>query len=117
MQDKSFLPFTEEMKKEYTILVPNMLPMHFKLLLSVARTYGYKLELLETSGPEIAATGLKYTHNDALTDKARALIKAKKAFSSVWYRPDIAFNPRRLFYAVASQYRHFEKYRTYCKED
>ncbi len=59
----------------------------------------------------------KYTHNDALTDKARALLRAKKAFSSVWYRPDIAFNPRRLFYAAASQYRHFEKYRTYCKED
>lgn len=64
MQDKSFVPFTEEMKKEYTILVPNMLPMHFKLILSIMETRGYKLELLETSGPEIAETGLKYTHND-----------------------------------------------------
>ena len=65
MQNTGYVAFTKEMKKDYTILVPNMLPMHFKLLLSVARTYGYKLELLETSGPEIAATGLKYTHNDA----------------------------------------------------
>ena len=64
MQDKSFLPFTEEMKKEYTILVPNMLPMHFKLITSILSTDGFKMELLETSGPQIAETGLKYTHND-----------------------------------------------------
>lgn len=64
MQDKSFVPFTEEMKKDYTILVPNMLPMHFNLLISFLKTYGYNPELLETTGPEIAQTGLKYTHND-----------------------------------------------------
>lgn len=64
MQDKSFVPFTEEMKKDYTILVPNMLPTHFKLMISIFKTYGFNMELLETSGPEIAETGLKYTHND-----------------------------------------------------
>lgn len=64
MQDKSFVPFTEEMKKDYTILVPNMLPVHFKLLISIFRTYGLNMELLETSGNKIAETGLKYTHND-----------------------------------------------------
>ena len=60
----SYIPFTEEMKKEYTILVPTMLPMHFKLIISVLKTYGYKMELLDKSGPEIAETGLKYVHND-----------------------------------------------------
>lgn len=64
MQDKSFVPFTEEMKKDYTILVPNMLPMHFKLMISIFKTYGLNMELLETSGPEISEIGLKYTHND-----------------------------------------------------
>lgn len=64
MQDKSFIPFTEEMKKDYTILVPNMLPMHFKLMISIFKTYGLNMELLETSGPEISEIGLKYTHND-----------------------------------------------------
>ena len=64
MQDRSFIPFTEEMKKDYTILVPNMLPIHFKLLLSLFRANGYNVELLETTGPQIAETGLKYTHND-----------------------------------------------------
>lgn len=64
MQDKSFVPFTEDMKKDYTILVPNMLPMHFKMLLKIFETHGYHFELLETEGPKIAETGLKYTHND-----------------------------------------------------
>ncbi len=64
MQDRSFVPFTEEMKKDYTILVPNMLPIHFKLLISLFKANGYNIELLETNGPQIAETGLKYTHND-----------------------------------------------------
>ena len=64
MQDRSFVPFTEEMKKDYTILVPNMLPIHFKLLISLFKANGYNVELLETNGPQIAETGLKYTHND-----------------------------------------------------
>jgi len=52
------------MKKDYKILVPNMLPMHFKLIISLMKNYGYDMELLETNGPEIAETGLRYTHND-----------------------------------------------------
>ena len=64
MQDKSFVPFTEEMKKDYTILVPNMLPMHFKLMTRIFETYGYHMVLLQSSGHHIAETGLKYTHND-----------------------------------------------------
>lgn len=61
---QNYIPFTKEMKKDYTILIPNMLPTHFKLIMSVLKTYGYDTELLETSGAEIAETGLKYTHND-----------------------------------------------------
>ncbi len=64
MHNTAFIPFTEEMKKDYTILIPNMLPRHFKFIASVLRTYGYNVELLETNGPEIAETGLQYTHND-----------------------------------------------------
>lgn len=65
MQEHSYIPFTKEMKKDYTILVPTMLPMHFELIISVLKTYGYKAELLRTTGPEIAETGQKYVHNDA----------------------------------------------------
>lgn len=64
MSEQTYIPFTEEMKKTYTILVPTMLPMHFELIISVLRTYGYNMELLRTSGPEVSETGLKYVHND-----------------------------------------------------
>lgn len=57
MQDKTYVPFTEAMKQTHTILVPNMLPNHFKLIISVFRTYGYHMELLEDDGPEIAEAG------------------------------------------------------------
>ncbi|MBQ7039994.1 MAG: 2-hydroxyacyl-CoA dehydratase [Clostridia bacterium] len=64
MLDRSFVAFTEEMKKDYKILVPNMLPVHFKLLSRVFKTYGYDFELIEETGSDIAEIGLKYTHND-----------------------------------------------------
>ncbi len=57
-------PFTEEMKGEYTILVPNMLPIQIKLILAIMRNYGYHFELLETEGPQIVEQGLKNVHND-----------------------------------------------------
>ena len=64
MKSKYYVPFTKEMIKDYTILVPNMLPVHFKLIIQVLRNYGYNIELLESDGPQIAQTGLKYVHND-----------------------------------------------------
>lgn len=58
------LLFTKEMKKEYTILLPMMAPIHFNMIRNVFTHYGYKTVLLETNGPEIAQVGLKYVHND-----------------------------------------------------
>ena len=62
--NQHYVQFTEEMKKDYTILIPNMLPIHFKLIGRVLENHGYHIELLETFGPQIAETGLKYVHND-----------------------------------------------------
>ncbi|MBQ8432164.1 MAG: 2-hydroxyacyl-CoA dehydratase [Clostridia bacterium] len=62
--ETNYVQFTKEMKKDYTILTPNMLPMHFELILQVMRNYGYKLELLRSEGPQIVEMGLKYVHND-----------------------------------------------------
>ena len=59
-----YIPFTKEMKDTHTILIPNMLPIHFKLVCRVLNNYGYKTELLTTTGASIAETGLKYVHND-----------------------------------------------------
>ena len=64
MLNNYYVPFTKEMKKTHTILVPNMLPMHFKLIVRILRNYGYNAELLETGGNKIKETGLKYVHND-----------------------------------------------------
>ena len=62
--NNNYTKFTEEMKKTHTILIPNMLPIHFTLIKQIFETKGYKMELLQTSGPQIAETGLKYVHND-----------------------------------------------------
>ncbi len=64
MSEKAYIEFTSEMKKDYKILIPNMLPIHFELIISVLRTFGYDAELLRSEGPQIAETGLKYVHND-----------------------------------------------------
>ncbi len=56
--------FTKEMKKDYTILIPDMLPVHFKLLRNIFLQNGYKVGLLKNTGRRVVDTGLKYVHND-----------------------------------------------------
>ena len=58
------VPFTVEMKKDYTILVPNMLPIQLGLICQLMRNYGFNMELLDTEGPGIVDQGLKNVHND-----------------------------------------------------
>lgn len=65
MQNNYYIPFTKEMKKDYTILIPNMLPRHFKLVSEVLSNFGYTSVLLETDNQEIRDKGLAYTHNDS----------------------------------------------------
>ena len=57
--------FTKEMKRDYTILLPNMLEMHFKIMAEIFRHDGYRVELLQNEGQGVIDCGLKYTHNDA----------------------------------------------------
>ena len=87
-QEKGYVVFTEEMKKTHTILVPNMLPMHFKLIGKVLERSGYKMELLETSGPQIAETGLKYVHNDTCYPAILVIGQFIDALQSGKYDPD-----------------------------
>ena len=58
-------PFTKEMKKDYTILIPQMIPVHFELLETAVRSCGYNVELLRECTPHTVETGLKYVNNDA----------------------------------------------------
>ncbi len=87
MQDKSFVPFTKDMKKDYTILVPNMLPIHFKLIMSILKDYGYHMELLEECGSQVAETGLKYTHNDTCYPAILVVGQFIRALQSGKYDP------------------------------
>lgn len=57
-------PFTKEMKKNYTVLIPDMLPIHFAMMVNVFKNYGYNVKLLKNVGPQVAVEGLKYVHND-----------------------------------------------------
>ena len=59
------LLFTEEMAKEYTLVVPQMLPVTFRMLVKLLELEGgYHIEVLETNTQKVVETGLKYVHND-----------------------------------------------------
>ena len=60
----NFPLFTEEMKKDYTILVPNMLPFHFEILIDIVAKKGYKVEVLRNEDRRVIDEGLKHVHND-----------------------------------------------------
>ena len=57
--------FTEEMRKEYTILCPQMSPIHFSILQAAFNASGYHLEILPNDNKEAVDVGLKYVNNDA----------------------------------------------------
>ena len=57
--------FTEEMRKDYTILCPQMSPIHFDILEPAMRTCGYKIEVLQNANKDAINAGLKYVNNDA----------------------------------------------------
>ena len=57
--------FTKQMKKDYTILIPQMAPIHFELFESVLNSEGYKVEVLKKCTNNTVETGLKYVNNDA----------------------------------------------------
>lgn len=86
--ERNYIPFTKEMKENYTILAPNMLPMHFKLIMRVLKNYGYNIELLETQGEDIIQTGLKYVHNDTCYPAILVIGQFIHALQSGKYDPE-----------------------------
>lgn len=58
--------FTVQMKKErYTILAPQMSPIHFDILEPIFNKYGYNIKILDNDNRTAIDTGLKYVNNDA----------------------------------------------------
>ena len=57
--------FTKQMRKEYTILCPQMSPFHFGILEAAFNASGYNLEVLPNDNKHAVDVGLKYVNNDA----------------------------------------------------
>lgn len=62
--NESYAQFTADMKATHTILVPTMLPIHFRFMVNLLRSYGYKAELLENASKAVIDEGLRNVHND-----------------------------------------------------
>lgn len=80
--------FTKEMKETYTILAPQMSPIHFELFEQVFRDAGYRLKILETTGPEETEEGLRYVNNDACYPAIVTIGQILSALKSGEYDPD-----------------------------
>ena len=80
--------FTKKMKKDYTILLPNMLPMHFKILEKVFQSYGYRAKLLLNDDQSVIDSGLKYVHNDTCYPALLVIGQFISALQSGEYDPD-----------------------------
>ena len=59
------IAFTKEMRKNYTILIPQMIPIHFELIESAVKSLGYNVHLLRDCTEHTVETGLRYVNNDA----------------------------------------------------
>ncbi len=57
--------FTKNMRKNYTILFPQMAPIHFDLIESAVQSCGYDFHLLKDCTNHTVEVGLKYVNNDA----------------------------------------------------
>lgn len=57
--------FKKLRKEHYTILAPDMLPIHFELIAGVLQHFGYNFKVVSPSGRDVKDEGLKTIHNDA----------------------------------------------------
>ena len=57
--------FTKESRRTHTVYVPQMAPIHFRMITPILARAGYNVEVLESASPQDVECGLKYVHNDA----------------------------------------------------
>ena len=81
------LLFTEEMKKEYTILMPQMLPVHFSIMKKCLELEGFRCDMLTSNHRGIVDTGLKYVHNDTCYPALLVIGQLIEAVESGRYDP------------------------------
>lgn len=76
------------MKSTHKILVPNMLPIHFDLLIRIFKQYGYDMELLLTDSQSVIDEGLKHVHNDTCYPALLVIGQFIDALKSGKYDPE-----------------------------
>ena len=82
------VPFTKEMRKDYTILCPQMSPIHFELLEPAFRASGYNIEVLPNDNKQAVDVGLKYVNNDACYPSLMVVGQIMEAILSGKYDTD-----------------------------
>lgn len=80
--------FTKEMKKDYTILSPQMSPIHFSLFEAALNACGYKYEALQDDSKTAVDIGLKYVNNDACYPSLIVVGQIMEALNSGKYDTD-----------------------------
>jgi predicted CoA-substrate-specific enzyme activase len=81
--------FTKQMRKDgYTIIAPQMSPIHFDLLEPVFKKHGYNVVILDNDNRSAIDTGLKYVNNDACFPAMTAVGQIMEAVLSGRYDTD-----------------------------
>ena len=81
--------FTKAMYADgYTILAPQMSPIHFDILGPVFRKYGFNVVLLDNDNREAIDVGLKFVNNDACFPSITVVGQIMQALLSGKYDTD-----------------------------
>ena len=80
--------FTKEMRENYTILCPQMSPIHFELLEPAFNASGYNIVVLPNDNKQAVDVGLKYVNNDACYPSLMVVGQIMEAILSGQYDTD-----------------------------
>ncbi|MGM0379324.1 MAG: acyl-CoA dehydratase activase-related protein [Bacillota bacterium] len=80
--------FTKKMKDKYTILAPQMSPIHFQFLQAAFQSENYDLKVLENVDEDTVNQGLKYVNNDACYPSLLVVGQIMQAINSGNYNLD-----------------------------
>lgn len=80
--------FTKEMKKDWTILAPQMSPIHFQFIEKTVRASGYNIDVLPANDKEAIEEGIKYVNNDACYPSILVIGQMINALKSGKYDPN-----------------------------
>ena len=80
--------FAKDMKKNYTILIPQMAPIHFEFFEPIMQSEGYNVKLLKNCTQKTVETGLKYVNNDACYPSIIVVGQFLEALANGEYNPE-----------------------------